>query len=171
MYYKATLVGPNKVYFEIPAVNFYLRNEHKLVSLVEGNQKIKEARAVTRNILEDEPHRLVRRVMLVFPENFVLSNKHYSKHSEEDFGPVVRKDNPIFTSFKLGGANIDTNSVHVTWKVTVLDSKERCLAKKETPKKETIEDLAERWKDMKLSAKMDTEVSDDDDDNNNSDSE
>jgi hypothetical protein len=103
--------------------------------------------------------------MLIFPENFVLSNKHYSQNSEEDFGLIDRIELPMSTSFTLGGKNIETNNVHVIWKVTVLDSKERRLVKKETPKKDTIETLAQRWAQMRVDANaMNTGNDDDDDD-------
>jgi hypothetical protein len=166
MYYKATLIGPNRVFFELPATNYYLRNESKMVSYVERSEKIKEARAITRNLWDAEPHRLVRRIMLVFPGNYNLSNKHYSKHSDAGFGLITRSEYPIATSFKLGTENVVTNNVHVVWKVTALDEKERRLAKKEVPTKETIDSLAAYYKQLKIDTAanmvVDDKYSDDD---------
>jgi hypothetical protein len=96
--FKSWLLPPNKVLLSMPSMSHTYMNEWEQLDKEEECDHVVEARAVDCIAITRDPKRKLRYLLLVFPENYVLSNHIYSPGSDETglISANVQKINSFF---------------------------------------------------------------------------
>lgn len=130
--YKAWLRNPHEMVLQLPTASFpflydttsYSRERMRLKGHSESYEL---GRMVVRNRIMDMEHqdRLYYNLLLVFPEEFTLTNAVFTP-TQSPFGRITPQVTPHVHKFKLDQTNEITNlEVSIAFRVTIVDAEPR----------------------------------------------
>jgi hypothetical protein len=152
--YKARLVSPNEILFEMPSVKYaVLHDREERIGMMKEFRIYCESTQgwidVFRNKIGYNKGRNVKKVMLCFPETIALSTETFypSSRNGEMEGELVpyskEVDNNTIGQMKL-------NFSFIFWKVTILEDELRRYDQASESAKKAVEKLADKLKGTRI---------------------
>lgn len=130
--YKATLVSDNEVMLEIPSIGFSFLHEgdslNKRINTGPGGYgcaRTQESHDVARNKIRNDKARMIKRVLLRFPEEEKLSNAIYSPSLSDD--EITIQVVSLTSKVDLAGTKISIMEARVAWKVSIFEEEKRVV--------------------------------------------
>jgi hypothetical protein len=155
--YSAKLVSDNEILISMPSASHYWLHEpelyfNKCKAFNIHCPRAREAHDVARNDILADEERQIRSLLLRFPENTILSNRHYSpKTTDNDLEFEVV---PFQTTFVLLGKQFTTTVATIVWKIAVFEEKRRVVVAQSSKGKKGEAKLASRFASMSVGVDM-----------------
>jgi hypothetical protein len=152
----------NAILIELPSMRHSKLNESDKFDATKAAFQIncartQEAENVARNKIMGDPDRQKKHFLLRFPDDMILSNKHYSPNSQEEAGEIEMEIVYIETSWTVPESNPEKKYAMfesvVQWKVSIAEAEPRVV--KNTNKagsNKHAEKLAQRLQGMNVDA-------------------
>jgi hypothetical protein len=153
--------APNEILIELPSMRHSKLNESekfkpRKVAFQINCPRTQEAEDVARNKILSDPERQKKHILLRFPEDMILTNKHYSPDSQEGGDNIEMEIVYIETTWTVPESNpVKTypmlESV-VQWKVSIVEDEPRIVKKTDkTGANPRAAKLAQRLQGMNVS--------------------
>jgi len=150
--YKARLISPNEILFEMPAIKFsFLHDRDERVQIMKDFgifcENIQGWIDVYRNRVNENRERNVKKVTLAFPEHIVLTNEIFYPESRngELEGELLPYQKEVD---EIEGMTISKSII--VWKVTIVEEEPRRYDQANESAKKAIDKLTKKLKGTRI---------------------